>query len=182
MPPFQSVPAILLSLWLTGCGLMPAMTPTTAPEGRPAAPPPTAPATLPSHPAGDLPPVVPPAATTPRPAVPPPVAPPAAEPAKPLAMSWIRAVSFADLPGWRQDDLTLAWPALLQSCRGLRSQPLWNKACEAASQLALPDTDTARGYFERHFLPYQVLQPDGLDEGLVTGYYEPQLSGSRYPP
>lgn len=181
MTPFKSVPALLLSLWLTGCGLLPTSAPTSVPDDKSAAPPTTAPATLPSHPAADLPPVPPPAAATPRPAEPPPVTPPAAEPARPLPMSWIRAVSFADLPGWRRDDLTLAWPALLQSCRGLRSQPLWNKVCEAAAQLALPDTDTARAYFERHFLPYQVLQSDGLEQGLVTGYYEPQLRGSRYP-
>jgi membrane-bound lytic murein transglycosylase A len=37
----------------------------------------------------------------------------------------------------------------------------------------------ARAYFESHFTPYLVLAADGKDTGLVTGYYEPLLVGSR---
>ena len=29
------------------------------------------------------------------------------------------------------------------------------------------------------FVPHQVLNPDGGVEGLITGYYEPLLKGSR---
>ena len=36
-----------------------------------------------------------------------------------------------------------------------------------------------RTFYETWFTPYQVLNPDGTDTGLVTGYYEPLLKGSR---
>ena len=36
-----------------------------------------------------------------------------------------------------------------------------------------------RAFFENHFIPYQVVAADGRDTGMVTGYYEPLLDGSR---
>ncbi|MGH6961386.1 MAG: murein transglycosylase A, partial [Dongiaceae bacterium] len=38
--------------------------------------------------------------------------------------------------------------------------------------------DPARRYFETVFAPFAVAGPDGAD-GLITGYYEPELAGSR---
>lgn len=96
-------------------------------------------------------------------------------------MTWLKAVAYTDLPGWRDDDLTLAWQSFQQSCRGLRNQPAWVGVCQNAEQIALPDSDSARVFFERLFIPYRISQPEGNDEGLVTGYYEPLLRGSRYP-
>jgi membrane-bound lytic murein transglycosylase A len=36
-----------------------------------------------------------------------------------------------------------------------------------------------RGFFEARFRPWRVVNPDESREGLVTGYYEPLLRGSR---
>ena len=36
-----------------------------------------------------------------------------------------------------------------------------------------------RDFFETHFLPYRVANADRSVQGLVTGYYEPLLRGSR---
>ncbi len=36
-----------------------------------------------------------------------------------------------------------------------------------------------RQFFENHFSPYRVIAADGRDTGMITGYYEPLLSGSR---
>jgi membrane-bound lytic murein transglycosylase A len=44
-----------------------------------------------------------------------------------------------------------------------------------------PDTATLRAFFEQHFSPWQINQTEGGNEGLVTGYYEPLLRGSRTP-
>jgi membrane-bound lytic murein transglycosylase A len=38
------------------------------------------------------------------------------------------------------------------------------------------DRDLARRFFETHYIPYRV---DEEQPGLVTGYYEPELNGSR---
>ncbi len=37
-----------------------------------------------------------------------------------------------------------------------------------------------RAFFEQQFQPWQISQAEGGAEGLVTGYYEPLLRGSRY--
>jgi len=99
------------------------------------------------------------------------------------------AVAWKALPGWYSDRVEEAWPALLESCRALvarRTAAPWLEACRAAQ--ALPDADTrdpsrVRAFFERHFQPYRLIavDTDGTEtfSGLITGYYEPLLRGSR---
>ena len=106
-------------------------------------------------------------------------APPAPE--KPAAKP-LQAARFADLPGWGDDNLTAAWPAFLQSCRALASQPkwpLWRAACSEAKGLPASDAGALRRFFEARFTPYLLTNPDATTSGLVTGYYEPLLHGSR---
>lgn len=88
-------------------------------------------------------------------------------------------VAFADLPGWSQDDLAGAWPAFRASCRALRFREPWREACARAEALENPDGAAVRAFFEANFVPYRVANGDGATEGLVTGYYEPVLRGSR---
>lgn len=52
--------------------------------------------------------------------------------------------------------------------------------CDEARQLPV-DAGKLRNFFEQRFQPYQVNQAEGGQEGLVTGYYEPLLRGSRTP-
>ena len=88
-------------------------------------------------------------------------------------------VAFADLPGWGQDDLASGWPAFRASCRALRFREPWREACVRAEALGDPDSAAIRTYFETNFVPYRVANGDGATQGLVTGYYEPVLRGSR---
>lgn len=83
------------------------------------------------------------------------------------------------MTGWRDDNLQLAWPAFLASCGALKSQPAWQSVCETATALPEPSRETIRRFFETRFTPYQVVNADGSDSGIVTGYYEPLLRGSR---
>ena len=88
---------------------------------------------------------------------------------------------WSALPGWAEDDLTAAWPAFLNSCRALASKPqwlLWRAACEEAKTLPVNNA-ALRRFFESRFAPYQMTNPDATSNGLVTGYYEPLLRGSR---
>jgi membrane-bound lytic murein transglycosylase A len=72
---------------------------------------------------------------------------------------------------------------LLAGCAALvaapATQPVWQPPCNAAQSVDPVDAKSARTYFESHFTPYRVLAADGKDTGLVTGYYEPLLAGSR---
>jgi membrane-bound lytic murein transglycosylase A len=137
-------------------------------------------------PAVPAPAVEPPPVTVPEPAVPPPVPvpplpalPPA--PSSALPPSAYGAVDWNAIPDWDGDNPAEAIPALLLSCSSLKNQPEWQTVCASAAQLRRDDPAAAREYFETNFVPYAVRNADGGAEGLVTGYYEPLLSGSRTP-
>lgn len=151
----RSVPAslVLVALLLTACGTPPQQPPQPQPSKQPdvVMPPPVGPVDLPAPP----------------PTVPPPPVP---------AMT---PVSFDALPGWRQDDLRQAWPAFMASCRVLAKKAEWKPACGAAGGIDARDAEAIRRYFEAWFVPNQMRTPDGVDTGLITGYYEPMLHGSR---
>ncbi|MGH6629469.1 MAG: murein transglycosylase A, partial [Burkholderiales bacterium] len=148
-----------------------------APE-QPAAPIVSEPALQSGKPPAPLPPLSPPQPTTvqpqPMPSVPPLEAPPPAE-------GTLVAADWRALPGWTDDDLSEAWPALIASCMALKTRPGWQAPCWAAVEITQHDPATLRKYFEEQFRPYRVLGADGSDSGLVTGYYEPLLRGSRTP-
>ena len=88
----------------------------------------------------------------------------------------VKAVSFSDLPGWETDDHGAALSVFTQSCDKLRENDLsqkqdWNELCAFAKSATDP-----RAFFELFFQP--VLIEDG-SATLFTGYYEPEIIGSR---
>lgn len=85
------------------------------------------------------------------------------------------------MPGWASDGLDAMWSAWLRSCEALRNQPVWRDACDVAARMPRPDSVAIRRYFEANMTPYRVWDDNGGNEGLLTGYYEPQLRGSRKP-
>lgn len=91
----------------------------------------------------------------------------------------LRPAEWSALEGFEQDNLTSAWGALQQSCTVLKKQEPWRTACEALLQVGTPSNEALRALLRTHFLPYQVVNPDGSDSGLITGYYQPVLKGSR---
>jgi len=96
-------------------------------------------------------------------------------------VAMLRVTKWGALTGWVADDIRPAWDAFLQSCTVLRNQQLWKEICALADSMQKRDSVTLRQFFERHFVPYQVLNSDGGGDGLITGYYEPLLKGSRKP-
>ena len=102
-------------------------------------------------------------------------------PEKPLTKSIHKRVQWSALTGWTDDDLLPAWQAFLKSCTVLSKQPVWKENCKAATSLQKPNNTTLRNFFESYFTPYQIINTDNSEEGLVTGYYEPLLKGSRKP-
>jgi membrane-bound lytic murein transglycosylase A len=93
------------------------------------------------------------------------------------------AARWGDLPGWNTDALAQAWPALLASCR-VQNRAGWNEVCDAAAQLPSATDDTVRAFLVANFQPLRLLRRPGgrtpvQTTGLLTGYFEPQLRGSR---
>ncbi|MFC3119113.1 murein transglycosylase A [Jhaorihella thermophila] len=83
-----------------------------------------------------------------------------------------RILDFDDLDGWAQDDHAAALTTFLVTCPDLKD-PDWQAIC-AVAQHQKPEA--ARTFFELFFRP--VLISDG-SECLFTGYFEPELEGSR---
>jgi membrane-bound lytic murein transglycosylase A len=86
---------------------------------------------------------------------------------------------FAALPGWESAALEPSLSAFLAGCPHLKAVAALARACTAAQAVPADDAAAARRFFESTFVPYAVIAPDGSKTGLITGYYEPVLQGSR---
>ena len=111
------------------------------------------------------------------------------------------------LPRVSDSNWLAAWPAWMSSCQAFASLPNrrraapWQSLCDAARQLQPQTAQQVRDFFSRQTDRYRVIsleresQPgsapltdnggvrshlaQGHDSGLVTGYFEPLLEGSR---
>jgi len=84
-----------------------------------------------------------------------------------------RIVDFDQLDGWDKDDHASAFEVFLNTCMDLDG-PDWQNLCALAQSWG---PGQARSFFELFFRP--VVIEDG-DDALFTGYFEPELDGSRY--
>ena len=125
----------------------------------------------------------------------PPVEKPACPPAKPPAVSpapapapipeveyrgRLQPASWIELPEWCRESLRDSLVAFVRGCSPLAKQPAWQPVCADAA--ALPPDSSDRdiaAFFESRFDPHQVINADESTSGMVTGYYEPLLRGSR---
>lgn len=100
-------------------------------------------------------------------------------------MNNLQPVRFSDIPGWQDDDHQKAFHAFLQSARShLEVKPYrqkslsfdgdrFNAVCRIAVDLSIDGNltkETAKTFFEQNFSPFLV-----DEDGLVTGYYEPEI-------
>ncbi|MFW8593811.1 murein transglycosylase A [Cribrihabitans neustonicus] len=81
-------------------------------------------------------------------------------------------LDYSQLEGWQEDAHADALAVFLETCRDLQD-PDWTALCRAASE---QPPEGARAFFELFFRP--VLIEDG-SAALFTGYFEPELDGSR---
>lgn len=119
----------------------------------------------------------------------------AAEEEPPAPELRLESVAFAALPDWEIDGVAEAMPALFKTCERFMTldptRPVgpdaiagtiadWQPVCRAAFEMSATGDAAARGFFEAMFRPYAVSNA-GDTEGLFTGYFEPELEGSRAP-
>lgn len=110
--------------------------------------------------------------------VPPPPCPCPPKPA-PAGAARYEPVAFSALPGWTNAAAAASTRAFVAGCRNGASARVMKAACEQARALPAGDDAAARAFFEGAFAAYAIVAPEGAREGLVTGYYEPLLEGSR---
>jgi len=109
--------------------------------------------------------------------------------------------SFSALPGWAEERHAELLPAFAESCRRFASLPPdrelggaeaaaaragrvsdWLPLCAEAAALPPGDDKAVRAFLERRFRPWLAQNVSGQQPnpfGLFTGYYEPEVSGSR---
>jgi membrane-bound lytic murein transglycosylase A len=123
-------------------------------------------------------------------------APPAPQ-IKTVTLARYEPSSLAQVPELRDVDLASAWPALLASCsifdRTPQRREKWSTACMAARAAGTDDPTAMRAVLDAQFAVYRILAEtregngatpearvlDITDRGRLTGYYEPELNGSR---
>ena len=102
-------------------------------------------------------------------------------PAPPRPRGKLVAAPWSELPDWGREPLRPSLQAFVRSCTVLQKRAEWESVCAEAQRLAASDEREIALFFETRFEPYRVLNGDDTDTGLVTGYYEPLLRGSRTP-
>jgi membrane-bound lytic murein transglycosylase A len=89
-------------------------------------------------------------------------------------------VDFRDLPGWQSSDANAALASFARGCavQAKKSPSQQTMACAGTladwQPLCAGIGGTARDFFESRFTPYAI-----GGAALLTGYYEPEISGSR---
>ncbi|MBT5240863.1 MAG: murein transglycosylase A [Rhodospirillaceae bacterium] len=117
---------------------------------------------------------------------------PSVEPKTQPLVTYTR-VNVEDLPGWTEDSVSSALPALQNACRAFDGRPEtdsvgrngiggtvgdWRAPCAALALIASNDDGGLRAVMRDLFVPYAVSSPQGPD-GKFTGYYEASLRGSE---
>lgn len=113
------------------------------------------------------------------------------------ASAQIEEVTFAELPNWHRDRHTAAVETFQRSCeKFLSNDPEsltknasvvggtiidWQVPCMEANFKKYESDEEARRFFERWFVPYRLMEGDFDTTGTLTGYYEIELKGSKYP-
>ena len=116
-----------------------------------------------------------------KPLCPAPVPPLAVTPPPPVDYRGkLQPASWIELPDWRREPLKPALAAFARSCAVLEKQDAWKGPCAGAVSLLPASTEAeVASFFELNFDPHRVINADDSAAGMVTGYYEPLLRGSR---
>lgn len=99
-------------------------------------------------------------------------------------------ITFSEISGWAGDDHRAAYdafrrsaPAVVTKASGSGPQstlsPELVAVCRSVLDREIGSPEEARAFFETYFTPHRVRHAG--PEGLLTGYYEPVLDGSRQP-
>jgi len=78
--------------------------------------------------------------------------------------------SFKQLPQWNEEDYADALENFINSCKTKKTKKMYTSLCKESILVK-----NAKQFLEENFTPYSI---HSKKEGLLTGYYEPELRGS----
>jgi len=90
-----------------------------------------------------------------------------------LARTHLQKSSFSQLPDWNKENHDEVLENFINSCKSSKTKKIYQDLCEEAK-----NTEDSKNFIEKEFSPYKIYTQDHEQEGLLTGYYEPQLKGS----
>src|SRR5215475_10372265 len=103
--------------------------------------------------------------------------------------SQLEPIQWSELGGWASDDHGAAFAAFQASCEVFNRRQLSDTRavasalkdiCKRVPRTGTLKGDKARAFFEENFRPVRIAKL-GESSGLLTGYYEPIVDGSRMP-
>jgi len=91
-----------------------------------------------------------------------------------ISKAKLKKVSFNEIKGFNEDDLSLAFEVFRKDCQKSKRKKIFKNVCLKAKNY----TD-AKKFFTQNFTPYELIDDKGRNQGIITGYYEPLLRGSK---
>ena len=102
----------------------------------------------------------------------------------------LEPLAWTALDGWAADDHVASFSAFLKSCAPFLASKelhegrpiriaLW-QVCRRAARMQPTTPAEAQAFFEENFRPVSIARI-GEAKGLLTGYFEPVVDGSRFP-
>ena len=86
-----------------------------------------------------------------------------------------RPESFAEVPGWAQDDHAAGYEAFRTTC-GVSRDPALGEVCRRARAIGPLDGPRARAFLEENFRPELL-----VGEGVLTAYFSPEYEARERP-
>lgn len=91
---------------------------------------------------------------------------------KSISQGNLKKAEWNELQGFSSDNLDEAFSVFKQGCKSSKNS--LKRLCELAK-----NTNDSKSFFMSNFEPYKLYDNLNNDKGLITGYYEPLLYGSR---
>jgi len=120
---------------------------------------------------------------------------PPSNPTNPGVPSVSVSQAFQNVNGWASADFKNALISFQRGCSALAEKDPnanmhesrsefgrisdWTATCNVAQATPALDSETARRFFESEFMPVDIT-PSTTKEGLLTGYYQPEISVRRF--
>ena len=92
----------------------------------------------------------------------------------PISKAKVKKIPLENIKGFYEDDLSLAFEVFKKDCKRAIRYELFKEVCQKAEHFTNPSQ-----FFSENFTAYELYNNNGTNKGLITGYYEPLLNGSR---
>ena len=91
-----------------------------------------------------------------------------------LPQTYLLPSSYEALDGWKEEQYDALLVLFKEECETQKVQKLYEGLCDEAAGV-----QDARSFFQTAFVPFKITTQDVDDKGVMTGYYEPLLYGSK---